>query len=153
MLVTLTTVCSFFLGFYWKHRPGHCCFPCFKSTNQCTVHPFPTRVLAWLDFNESGALWLCRLVGSLLFVKSLGSLLHLLMLPKKKIYLPNSSIKSSIQQLNGVASYMHHIINFCKITNVRKRCEPIKSCHVTSCHVTTCHVMSFHVMSNQITFF
>lgn len=85
ILITLTTVCSFYLGFYWKHRPGHCCFPCPKSPNQGTVHPFPTRSLAWLDFNESGTLWLCRLVGCLFFLISLGNLLPLSMLPKKKI--------------------------------------------------------------------
>lgn len=99
ILVTLATVCSFHLGFYWKHRPGHCCFPCPKSTNQGTVHPFPTRGLAWLDFNESGTLWLCRLVGCLFFLISLGNLLPLSMLPKKKINYPNSLIKSSFSTI------------------------------------------------------
>lgn len=99
ILVTLTTVCSFHLGFYWKHRQGHCCFPCPKSTNQGTVHPFPTRGLAWLDFNESGTLWLCRLVGCLFFLISLGNLLPLSMLPKKKINYPNSLIKSSFSTI------------------------------------------------------
>ena len=84
--VTLTTVCSFRPGFYWKLRPENYCFPWSKSTDQGTVHSFPTSGVVCLDFNESRDLWLCRLVGSLLFVKSLTllSLLHLLMLPNRK---------------------------------------------------------------------
>ena len=67
-------------------QTGKLLFSWSKSTDQGTVHSFPTSGVVCLDFNESRDLWLCRLVGSLLFVKSLTllSLLHLLMLPNRK---------------------------------------------------------------------
>lgn len=43
-----------------KQRHERCCLPCFKPTNQGTLHPCIASGLALLDINEDGVVWLSR---------------------------------------------------------------------------------------------